>query len=102
MKGRQIIDRLNRMLESAHYNEIDDLLAIGPLIEDINEDLLLCDKLTLEDGFYSVGLTHKKSKQFYYEAVKIENGTTSDNFDCALRFKGYDLNKFTYTVINKI
>ena len=55
-----------------------------------------------EQGFYSIKLTHNKSRHFEFETVEIIPDTTKDNFDSALRFKGYDLNKFSYNVINKI
>ena len=37
MSNKEIIKRLYAMLESAGYNEIDDPLNIGLLIEDIHE-----------------------------------------------------------------
>jgi hypothetical protein len=37
MKTKKIIERLYTMLENSDYNEIDDPLNIGLLIEDINE-----------------------------------------------------------------
>ena len=59
-----------------------------------------------KQGIYSLEVTYKSTKRFntvsLYEVVEIIPDTTKDNFESALRFKGYDLRNITYRLINKI
>lgn len=56
-----------------------------------------------EPGFYCVRITHKESNTYMDECIEIEAAPSMyDNFDSAVRIRGYAPSKFSYRVIKKI